>query len=125
MQQALEVNLPSALFEIKIVLPVVLRWSGLKTCLRNLGFVFQSRVGCDPVHLPSLASIIGKCLLKAARIGSDVRYDKSNQDGPVIQGFLVIKLAASIFEFANRWLGQRASGAAGKIKAPLMRLRIA
>ena len=117
-------NLPSALFEIKIVLPVVLRWSGLKICLRCLGFVFQSGVGCDPVHFPSLASIIGEGLLKAARIRSDVRDDKSNQDGPVIQGFLVIKLAASIFEFANRRLGQRASAAAGKIQSPLMRLRI-
>ena len=124
MRQALEVNFPGAFFEIKIVLAIALGGSGLKTWFRGLRIVHCSCVGCDPVNLPGFASVVREGLLEMARIRSDIRYDKSNEYGPVIQGFLVIKLAASIFELANRGLGQRASAAAGKIKAPLTRLRI-
>ena len=46
------------------------------------------RVYRDPVHFPSLAPIVRECLFETARIRSDVRYDKSNKDGPLVQSFL-------------------------------------
>ena len=58
------------------------------------------------------------------RIRSDVGDDKSNENGAAMQRFLVEKLGAAIFEFANRGLAQRTAAAVGKIETPLMGLRI-
>jgi hypothetical protein len=66
-----------------------------------VGLVFHPRVYRDPVYFPSLAPVIGKRLFKTARIRSDIRDDKSNKDGPPIECFLAIKLAAPILEFAD------------------------
>src|SRR5262249_55621673 len=88
--------------------------------VRFVRFVFHPRVRRDPVHFPSLASIIRKCLFKATRIWGDVRDNKSNKNGPAVHCFLVEKLTASIFEFADRGLTQRAAFTIGKIEAPLV-----
>jgi hypothetical protein len=74
----------------------------------------------DPVHFPILTSILREGLFKAARIRSDVRDNKSNKDGPAIQWFLIVKLTASIFEFADGGLAQDAAIAICKIEAPLV-----
>ena len=63
-------------------------------------------------------------MFKTARIWSDVRDNKSNIDGSAIECFLVVKLAASILELADRGLAHGPAAAAGKIEAPLVRLRI-
>jgi len=92
--------------------------------MRFIRFVFHPRVCRDPVDFPSPASIFRKRLLKAARIRGDVGYYKSNEDGSAVQCFLVEKLAASIFEFADRGLTQRTAVTVGKIEAPLVGLGI-
>ena len=58
------------------------------------------------------------------RIRSDVRDDKSHEDGTAIKRFLVEKLAASILEFADRRLTQGTVFTVGEIEAPLVRLRV-
>jgi len=58
------------------------------------------------------------------RIRSDVGDDKSNKNGATMQHFPVEKLAAAIFESANRGLAQGTAAAVGKIETPLMGLRI-
>ena len=69
--------------------------------MRLIRSVFHPRIYRDPVDFPSPASIFRERLLKAARIRADVRYDKSNEDGSVVQCFLVEKLAASILKVAD------------------------
>ncbi len=89
-----------------------------------LGQTHLSPVCRDPVHFPRLASIVGEGLFETARIRSDARDNKSNIAGSAIQCFLVEKLAASIFESANRGLAQGTAVAVRKIETPLMGLRI-
>ncbi len=57
-------------------------------------------------------------------IRRDVRYDESDKNGPTIQQFLIVELAAPIVELPDRGLGHDAVVAVGKIEAPLIRLRI-
>src|SRR5437016_505089 len=54
----------------------------------------------------------------------DIRDGKADEDGSAIKWFLIKKLTATIFEFADRWLAHRATAAARKIETPLVRLRI-
>ena len=61
---------------------------------------------------------------KMARVGFYIRDDKADEDGSAIKWFLIKKLAATIFEFTDRRLADGATAAAGKIEAPLVRLRI-
>jgi hypothetical protein len=89
-----------------------------------VGFIVHPCVGCDPVHFPSLASIGGKSLFKPARSRRDVRYNKSDEDGSAIESFPVVKLATSLLKFADRRWAEGTVATAGKIKAPLMGLRI-
>jgi len=86
--------------------------------------IFHSRVYRDPVHLPGLAPIARERLLKSARVGSNVRNNKSNKDSSAIKHLLVIKLAAPIFEAADCGLAQTAALAVGEIKTPLPGLGI-
>src|SRR5712692_1371028 len=58
------------------------------------------------------------------RIRSDVRDDKSNENGSAIKWFLIEKLAAPILELADGGLAQGAVVAVGKIETPLVGLRI-
>jgi hypothetical protein len=62
----------------------------------------QPRVRRDPVRLPGFASVVGERLLEVARVGSDVRDDESDEDGPAIERFLIEELSAPVLEFANR-----------------------
>src|SRR5260370_37222804 len=90
-----------------------------RSSVRFVRFIFHPCVRRDPVHFPSLASIIRERLFKMARIRSDVRNNKSNKDGSAIQCFLVAKLATSSPEIADRGLAQCTAVAVGKIEAPL------
>src|SRR5260370_23974062 len=99
--------------------------SGIRrSSVRFVRFIFHPCVCRDPIHFPSLASIVRERLFKAARIRSDVRYNKSNQDGSVIECFLIEKLAASIFELADRGLAHGTALTVGPIEAPLVGLGI-
>src|SRR5215471_19696174 len=89
-----------------------------------VGSIFHSRVYRDPVHLPDLAPIVRECLLKSARVGSNVRNNESNKDSSAIKHLLVIKLAAPIFKGADCGLAQTTALAVGEIKTPLPGLGI-
>src|SRR5262249_1277981 len=100
-------------------------WNNLNW--NSVGFVrsiFHPCVCRDPVYFPSLTPVFRECLFKSARIGSNVRDNKSNKDGSAIKCFLVEKLAAPIFEAADRRLAQNATLATCKIEAPLAGLGI-
>src|ERR1700719_551171 len=122
MQEALEVNFPIAHLEVKIVMPS--RGSRLKAGSRHPRFICHPGVCRDPVHFPSLASIVREGLFKTAGARRDVRYNEPNKDGPAIQCFLIVEFAASILELADRGLAQRAVVAVGKIETPLVGLWI-
>ncbi len=117
-----QVNFPTTHLEVKIVLPS--RGSRLKAGSRRLRFICQPCVCRDPVHFPSLASIVREGLFKTAGTRRDVRYNEPNKDGSAIQCFLVVEFAASILELADRGLAQGAVVAVGKIEAPLVGLWI-
>src|SRR5438552_12667178 len=95
-----------------------------QTSVRFLRFIRHACVGRNPVHFPSLASIVREGLFKTARIRSDVRDNKTNIDASAIKCFLVEKFATSIPEVADRGLAQGTVVAVGKIEAPLVGLRI-
>src|SRR6266852_5905391 len=122
MIEALQVNSRTTHLEVKIVLTSCP--SGLKAGSRRLRLICHACVCRDPVHFPSLASIVREGLFKTAGIRRDVRYNEPNKDGSAIQGFLIVKFAASIFELADRGLAQGAVVAVGKIEAPLVGLWI-
>src|SRR5260370_26650006 len=92
------------------------RWSSV----RFVRFIFHPCVRRDPVHFPSLASIIRERLFKMARIRSDVRNNNSNKDGSAIQCFRFEKLDTSMPEVAHPGLAQGTTVPAGKITAPLV-----
>src|SRR6266576_832327 len=92
--------------------------------VRLVRFIVHPCVGRNPIHFPRLASILGECLFKTARLRSDIRYNEPNQDGPVIEGFLIEKLAAPVLEFSDCRLAQGAILAVGKIQTPLAGLGI-
>src|SRR6266498_52501 len=87
-----------------------------RSSVRFVRFIFHSCVYRDPVHFPSLAPIVRECLFKAARIWSDVRHNESNKDGSAVECFLGEKLAAAIFELADRGWAQGTALAVGKIQ---------
>jgi hypothetical protein len=86
--------------------------------------VFHPRVQGDPVYFPGLAPVVREGLLKTARIGSNVRDNKSNNDGSAIKCFLGEKLAAPIFEAPDHGWAHGTTVAAGKVEAPLPGLGI-
>src|ERR1700723_4671965 len=92
--------------------------------VRFVRFNLHPCVGCDPIHFPSLASVVRERLFKVARSRSDVRYNKSNRDGSGIECLLIEKLAASILELPDRGLTHSSAVTVGKIEAPLMGLGI-
>src|SRR5580704_9009505 len=94
--------------------------------MRFVGFIWHPCLIRNPIHFPGLASIIGEGLLKVRRIRSDLRPDKSTQDGSTVRAgrFRVKKLSASILEFADRGRPQGPAFAGGPIKAPLVGLGI-
>src|SRR5260370_33024636 len=111
-----QVNFPTTHLEVKIVLPS--RGSRLKAGSRRLRFICQPCVCRDPVHFPSLASIVREGLFKTAGTRRDVRYNEPNKEGSAIQRFLVVEFPGSILELAHRGLAQRALVRVGKIWAP-------
>lgn len=82
------------------------------------------RSGIDPVQLPRFASIVGEGLLITSRIGRVDGESKSNQNGPAIKRFLIVKLAAAVFELADHGHAEGTAIAAGEMEAPLMSLGI-
>src|ERR1700722_19607278 len=95
-----------------------------RSSVRFVRFNLHPCVCCDPIHFPSLASVVGKRLFKVARSWSNVRDNKSNNDGSVIAACMLEKLEASILELADRGLAYSAAVTVGKIEAPLMGLGI-
>src|SRR5258708_38729141 len=122
MLEARGVFFPGTESEVKIVLPILLRVGGLRSCCR--GNFFFSGQGCNKVRLPSLASIIRECLFEMVRIRGNVGPDNSNQDGFAIERLLGVKLTAPIFEFTDGGLAQSAVITFRKIHAPLTNLGI-
>jgi len=88
------------------------------------GFIFDARIGVDPVHLPGLAAIGGEGLFRAPGVRRHRREDESNQDRSAIERFLVVKLTAAVLELADHRLAQGAGIAAGEVQAPLAGLGI-
>src|SRR6266516_4563437 len=91
---------------------------------RFIRFRLHAFVYRNPVYLPRFAPVIRERLFKTTRVRFDIRDDKADDDGSAIKWFLIKKLAATIFEFADRLLAHGATAAARKIEAPLVRLRI-
>src|ERR1700683_3232598 len=84
-------------------------------------FIFHPCLIRNPIHYPSLASIVRERLLKVSRTGRKVRPNISNKDRSAIKGVLTEKLAASILELADlRWPGDGARLTIGPIQTPLM-----
>src|ERR1700731_2467575 len=94
--------------------------------MRFVGFIPHPCLIRNPIHFPSLASILGEGLLEVRRIRSDLRPNKSTQDGSTIRAgwFRVEKLPASILEFADRGRPQGPAFAGSPIEAPLVGLGI-
>jgi hypothetical protein len=92
--------------------------------MRFVRFIVYPCVRRNPVHFPSLASIVGEGLFETAGIWSDIRDKKTNKDRSAIEYFLVQELAVSILEFADCGLAQGTAVAAGKIETPLVGLAI-
>jgi len=53
-------------------------------------------------------------------VGSDIGPNEANQDGPAVVHFLVIELAAAVFEFSDQGCGQGAIFDVGGRLTPLM-----
>src|ERR1700677_4896753 len=120
MQEALQVNVPTAELKIKIALSIRFRGSGLKGYFLRRCFLYHARVSRTPVHLPGLAAIVGECLFKVTGIRTDVHPDISHQNASAIKGFLVEEFAPPILELADRrHAGQGAPFAVGIREAPL------
>src|SRR5882672_10472115 len=84
----------------------------------------NSGVRRNPVHFPSFPAVVGKGLFEAARGWSDIGNDEANQNRFAVERFLVVELASSILEFADRRLGQAAAADAGEVEAPLAGLGV-
>src|SRR5258706_13858912 len=78
----------------------------------------------DPVSFPGLAAVVGERLLEPEGPGGDIREDEAHEDGSVVQGFLVVELAAAVLEAARHGDAQLALGAVGEGDAPLVRGRV-
>src|SRR5215472_37748 len=75
----------------------------------------------DPVHFPSLASIVGERLLKMGRLGVQICPLISNQDGFAIDRILSDEHTAPIFEFADLRRVEDSRFASRPVEPPLVR----
>src|SRR5579863_7966959 len=91
-----------------------------RTSARLLGGVGGARLVGDPVYFPGLAAIFGEGLLEVGRVGVDFRPIVSNEDGFAVDCVLGVKVAVSIFEFADLRRIGGAGFADGPVQAPLM-----
>src|SRR5271154_41983 len=87
------------------------------------GFGYAGLVG-DPVYFPGLAAVFGEGLLEVGCVGVDFRPIVSNEDGFAVDGVLAVKVAVSIFEFADLGRVGNAGSANGPIQTPLVILGI-
>ena len=92
--------------------------------MRFIRFIWHPRLVRNPVHFPSLTSIIREALFKVGRIRGRVRPNKSNEDSFASHCILGKELAASILEFADLGWVQDAILTVGPIEAPLVGLGI-
>ena|SRR6266496_3748112 len=95
-----------------------------QSSVRVVRFITHPRVCGNPIRFPCLTSVVRERLFKVARVGSDIRYHESNQNGAASECFLIEKFATSIFELANRGLAHAAAVAVGKVEAPLVGSRV-
>src|SRR5215813_2749998 len=124
MEPALQMSFPGTDMEIEIVLSMSRfrrRWLWLYF-QRGVLFLwrFFARESHYPVFLPSLASVIGECLLKTTRVRSDVRKTVSREDHSPVEFLLIEEFATTILEFTNHRFVDYAVGAVGPIQTPLM-----
>src|SRR3954451_11208200 len=80
--------------------------------------------GGNPVGFPGFTSVGGECLLEAERGGSDIGKDEAHEDGSAAKSFLVVELAASVFEVADHGATEVAILGVGPEDAPLLSLGI-
>src|SRR5260370_35782765 len=97
-----------------------------RSSVRFAGFIVYPCLVRDRVYFPGLASILRERLFEVGRICVGLRPNKSNQDGSAIRArwFRVVKLAASILEFADRGRAHGSALAGGPIEFPLVGWRI-
>src|ERR1035438_1745388 len=76
-------------------------WAFERMSVGFIRFVFHPRLIDNPVHFPSLASIIRKGLFKMGRIRGGVGPNKPNQDAFSIQHVLGVELTPSILKLAD------------------------
>src|SRR6202047_1092106 len=87
--------------------------------------ILHSRHSGDPIHFPSLSSILRKGLLEVSRNRGDVRPNISSQDSPAIECVLAQELPAAILELTHAgWSANNASSAVSPVQAPLLTLGI-
>src|SRR5262249_31444901 len=96
----------------------------METSCLALSDGFRAHVRRDPVDLPGLAAVGREGLLEPARVGSDVRDHEPHEGGPSADRLLVVELASSVPELADRGRPEPSAGAARDVQAPLPRLRV-
>src|SRR5579859_7770446 len=82
--------------------------------------ILDKRLCHDEVRFPCLAAVSRECLLKAARIRSDVEDGKAHQNGATVIRFLVVELAPAVLEFADGRWAQDSGGRVCEIDVPLV-----
>lgn len=82
------------------------------------------RANVDPVRLPGLAVVVGERLLELERGRRDVREHEAHEDRAAVVGFLIVELAATVTESADRRHAERAARAVRELGLPLMRLGV-
>src|ERR1700722_10683386 len=90
----------------------------LATLLTAGSDVFYARVLVDPVHFPGFATIVGKGLLGLRGIRGYCPNRKPDKDHSAVVWLLIVKVAATIFKFADVGNSQRADVRCGEIEIP-------
>src|SRR4029453_1354993 len=115
-----QMRFPGANMEVEIVLCMV------SFRRRRLGLYFRGNLrfltgeSHYPIRLPGFTPVIRECLLKAARIWSDVRKAISREDRSASQILLIKELASAIIEFTNHRFVDHAVAAVRPIQTPLV-----
>ena len=116
-----QMRFPGANMEVEIVLCVVsFRRRRLRPYFRAGYLGFLTGESHHPIRLPGFTPVIRECLLKAARICSDVRKAISREDRSASQILLIKELASAIIEFTNHRFVDHAVAAVRPIQTPLV-----
>src|ERR1035438_2534128 len=113
----LEIGMPGERYELR-------SRDTRRSSVRFVRFIGDPCLIRNPIHFPSLASIIRERLLKVGRIRGCVRPNESNKNRFVIQCVLAEKLAVPVLELASLGCDHGSVLAVGPVKAPLVSLGI-